>query len=249
MEKQEKYLANTKSKLPTFDDLINDNELIKKTDEKKLTILLNQHPPANWVAKHPYIKKEIIINGEKKVVPYEYLPINKVEFLLNRIFGRYKIEVLSTYIILNTVCCNVRVHYFHPIYNEWYFHDGVGAQEIQTKKDSGSLNLDMSNINKSAIQMALPIAKSLSIKDACDHFGKLFGSDLNRKDEVNYNGLLSENIIKRVNEVEKNRIINYINDCNDYNTLKNACTIEKLQEYNLVELFINKLEEIKNAVN
>lgn len=34
--------------------------------------------------------------------------------------------------------------------------------------------------------MAFPIAKTVAIKDACDHFGKLFGSDLNRKDDVVY---------------------------------------------------------------
>jgi hypothetical protein len=34
--------------------------------------------------------------------------------------------------------------------------------------------------------MAFPIAKTVAIKDACDHFGKLFGSDLNRKDDITY---------------------------------------------------------------
>jgi type II restriction/modification system DNA methylase subunit YeeA len=34
--------------------------------------------------------------------------------------------------------------------------------------------------------MAFPIAKTVAVKDACDHFGKLFGSDLNRKDEIVY---------------------------------------------------------------
>jgi len=34
--------------------------------------------------------------------------------------------------------------------------------------------------------MALPIAKTIAIKDACDHFGKLFGSDLNRKVQLTY---------------------------------------------------------------
>jgi hypothetical protein len=72
----------------------------------------------------------------------------------------------------------------HPVLNEWLYHDGVGAQEIQTTKDSGSLKLDMSNINRGAIMMALPIAKTIAVKDACDHFGRLFGSDLNRKDTV-----------------------------------------------------------------
>jgi hypothetical protein len=34
--------------------------------------------------------------------------------------------------------------------------------------------------------MAFPIAKTVAVKDACDHFGKLFGSDLNRKDVITY---------------------------------------------------------------
>ena len=34
--------------------------------------------------------------------------------------------------------------------------------------------------------MAFPIAKSVAIKDACDHFGTLFGANLNRKDIVEF---------------------------------------------------------------
>ena len=34
--------------------------------------------------------------------------------------------------------------------------------------------------------MAFPIAKTVAVKDACDAFGKLFGSDLNRKDVIAY---------------------------------------------------------------
>ncbi len=34
--------------------------------------------------------------------------------------------------------------------------------------------------------MALPMAKSYAIKDACDHFGKLFGRDLNRKETMGF---------------------------------------------------------------
>jgi hypothetical protein len=34
--------------------------------------------------------------------------------------------------------------------------------------------------------MAYPAAKTVAIKDACDHFGKLFGCDLNRKDTMNF---------------------------------------------------------------
>jgi hypothetical protein len=34
--------------------------------------------------------------------------------------------------------------------------------------------------------MAFPMAKTIAIKDAADHFGKLFGADLNRKDVISY---------------------------------------------------------------
>jgi hypothetical protein len=137
--------------------------------------LLNHDPNPAWVKEHPFIKG------------YKYLPIERIEYLLKSIFKtNYKIEVLKTGLLLNTVEVTVRVHFKDITSGEWMFHDGVGAQEIQTKKDSGHLQLDMSNINRGAITMALPIAKTIAIKDACDHFGKMFGSDLNRKDYVEY---------------------------------------------------------------
>jgi hypothetical protein len=34
--------------------------------------------------------------------------------------------------------------------------------------------------------MAFPIAKTLAVKDAADHFGSIFGANLNRKDVQSY---------------------------------------------------------------
>ena len=64
------------------------------------------------------------------------------------------------------------------------FHDGGGAKELQTKKDSGSVKADLSNVGSNACAMAVPIAISTAIKDAADHLGKTFGRDLNRKDTI-----------------------------------------------------------------
>lgn len=146
---------------------------IRKHEE--LTVALNQNPPAEWVKEHPFIKG------------YKYLPIERVEFLLDSLFkGYYRIEVINVGMLLNAVQVTVRVHYKHPITNEWMFHDGLGCSEVQTEKNTGSLKLDMSNINRGALVMAVPNAKSVAIKDACDHLGKLFGRNLNRKDTINY---------------------------------------------------------------
>lgn len=150
-------------------------DLAEIRQQEELTVALNQNPPDEWVKIHPYIKG------------YKYLPIERVEYLLKSLFkGYYKIEVIKTGMLLNCVEVTVRVHYKHPLTGEWMFHDGVGASEVQTQKDSGHLQLDMSNINRGALVMALPNAKSVAIKDAADHLGKLFGSDLNRKDMIAY---------------------------------------------------------------
>jgi len=161
-----------KTQLPTLQELYSDVETTKKEDA--FLVLMNKNPAPTWVKEHPFIRG------------YKYLPIDKIEFLLKKIFKNYKIEVLKSGLLFNAIEVTVRVWYVHPVTNEWLFHDGVGASELQTQKDSGTLKHDMSNVNKGAVMMSLPIAKTIAIKDACDHFGRLFGADLNRKDVIEY---------------------------------------------------------------
>lgn len=159
------------SAIPTIAELFSDNiELAFKNEQ--LNLLLNQEPKKEWVKVHPFISN------------YLYIPIDKIEYMLRKIFKQYKIEVRKSGMLLNAVEVHVRVHYLHPVTGVMEYHDGVGACEVQTMRDSGHLKIDMSNINRGAVTMALPIAKTVAVKDACDHFGKLFGSDLNRKDTI-----------------------------------------------------------------
>lgn len=162
----------TSSKLPTIQEIFEGVESIGKTEG--LLAILNHEPRKEWVREHPFIKGWL------------YLPIGTIEYLLKKIFKRYKIEVIKTGLLMNAVEVTIRIHYLDPATGEMMFHDGVGAQELQTMRDTGALKLDMSNVNRGAVQMALPIAKTLAIKDACDHFGRLFGADLNRKDLLKY---------------------------------------------------------------
>ena len=60
------------SKLPKIQDLYLDKEQAHKNDA--LQTLLNSQPKEEWVKLHPYIKG------------YRYLPIDKIEFLLQKIF-------------------------------------------------------------------------------------------------------------------------------------------------------------------
>jgi len=163
-------MQDEKQNLPTIAELTGDVELALKNDQ--LNLLLNQAPPQNWVKTHPYIKG------------HNYLPIDKVELMLKRIFKRYRIEITGQGIAFNGVWVTIRLHYQNPIDGAWDYHDGIGAMQLQTK--AGTSPADLININNGAVSMAFPIAKTLAIKDAADMFGKLFGADLNRKDTLNY---------------------------------------------------------------
>ncbi len=158
------------SKLPKIQELYRDKLTTQKDDV--LQVLLNQPPDARWVKEHPFIRG------------YKYLPIERVEYLLKTIFKRYRIEVTGQGTAFNGVWVTVRVHYVHPVTGEWEYHDGIGASQIQTKK--GASPADLANINNNAIGMAFPIAKTEAVKNACKSFGKLFGSDISRNEEIVY---------------------------------------------------------------
>ncbi|HWS60605.1 MAG TPA: hypothetical protein VN182_06715 [Flavobacterium sp.] len=137
-----------------------------------LMTLMNQPPKNEWVKEHPFVKN------------HKYLPIERVEYLLKTIFKRYKIEITGQGTAFNGVWVTVRIHYQNPLTGDWDYNDGIGAAQLQTAK--GTSPADLVNINNGALSMAFPIAKTLAVKDAADHFGKLFGSDLNRKDVIQY---------------------------------------------------------------
>lgn len=157
---------------PKIIDLIKDKELAVQQDQFKF--LLNQAPPEQWIKKNPYAKNA------------EYLPIDKIEHLLDTLFQQWKVEILESKPVFNAIQVTVRVHYLDPVTNTWLFHDGVGASELQTAQGTGILKPDFSNLNKGAIEIAAPKAKSEAIKDAADHLGRLFGRDLNRKNTTTY---------------------------------------------------------------
>ena len=178
---------------------------------EQLNVVLATPPPTAWVKQHPFIKG------------YNYLPIDKVEYLLRRCFKKYSIEVLKTGMLMNAVEVTVRVHYLNPATNTMEFHDGVGAQELQTKAGSGSLQMDMSNVGKGAVMMALPIAKTIAIKDACDHFGDLFGANLNRKDVIAFTGDTELLSYDKINDAkEKERVLKFIESATTMDDLKSV---------------------------
>jgi hypothetical protein len=151
---------------PTLAELTADPEQAYRDDAFKA--ILNANPPEPWVKVNKYANNS------------RYLPIDKVELLLDRIYKKWRVEVKAQGHSFNGVWVSIRLHVFNPVTNEWDWNDGTGAEEIQVK--AGSSPADLANINKGALSMAYPKAETEAIKDAAHKFGRIFGRDLNRKD-------------------------------------------------------------------
>lgn len=168
--------VKSEKQLPTLKDLHYDEDVAFKNDQ--LNLLLNQPVPQVWIKEHPYAKN------------VKYIPIDKVEFLLTRIFQEWRAEIISYSALFNSVSVHVRLHYLHPIKGEWSYHDGVGAVGVQT--DAGKSAADLGAIKQDAVMKALPAAESYAIKDAAEKLGVLFGKNLNRKDTLGFAGAYSK---------------------------------------------------------
>lgn len=157
-----------------------DNRELTLKDLGELKSVLNQEPNKSWVKNHP-IARDV-----------KYLPIDKVETMLDIIFVQWRVEVLNISQLAQSICCTIRLHYKNPISKEWDFQDGVGAVPLKT--DKGASAADLSKIKNDAVTTGAPAAKSYAIKDAAEHLGKIFGRDLNRKDVIAYNNIYAEEL-------------------------------------------------------
>lgn len=174
-------------KLPTIQELYDNTDLAIKQDA--FMVFLNQDPPQSWVKKNPYAGNSL------------YIPIEKVEWLLRRIFKNPRFEIRQQGVMFNSCYTTVRIHYFDPVLNDWTFQDGTGASQIQTTK--GSSPAEMQNIGQGAVEKALPDSYSQAIKNAAKKIGQIFGSDLNRDSPIPYNQDEKLQDVKRQKEIER----------------------------------------------
>lgn len=164
-------MSETQRNLPTIAELYQHDTLPTLHKAAQFQVLVNQDPKPEWIKIHPLTKEP-------------YIPIERIEWLLINVVMRYRTEIIDFKQIANSVAVHIRLHYFDPVFGEWTFHDGIGAAPLQTDKGAGAIDWD--KIKASAVQIGAPAAESYAIKDAAEKIGKLFGKDLNRKEQISY---------------------------------------------------------------
>jgi len=160
------------NKLPTLNEIIS-SELSERDKNNALTVLLNQAPPTSWLKKQDGVT---------------HLPIDKVRFLLTKIFGEWWQEIKQVHIVANSVVVTVTLHYFNPVTEKWMQMDGIGAAPINTKKGAGTM--DWNNIVHDSVHKCAGAADAFALKNAAKKLGKIFGSDLMKDDILSYDGLI-----------------------------------------------------------
>jgi hypothetical protein len=159
-----------KFQLPKIEDLYAEVELASKYND--LNKILNMPPKPEWVKLNPFADNA------------PYIPIERIEYLLTSIYIRWWVEIKEVKLIANSVSVTIRLYVIDPVTGDTIWQDGTGASPLQTAKGAGAIEFD--KIKGAAVQMGAPAAESYAIKDAAEKFGKIFGKDLGRKDEINY---------------------------------------------------------------
>lgn len=190
-------MSNEVAKIPTLQDLVQNEDLAFKNDQ--LNYLLNQNVPQQWVKKHPYVN--VKVNGNN--APLEYIPVERVRLLLTQIFQIWESEIVDYKALFNSVAVQVRLRVKHPITGEWVCHDGVGAVDVQTK--AGASAADLSQINASAVMKALPAAASYALKNAAEKLGNIFGANLQKYDLTPFTPYYDSELKQTLSEQAKAR--------------------------------------------
>jgi hypothetical protein len=138
--------------LPSFEDLLSGN-----VELTELQRLLENEPKKEWLKNHPTAKNE---NGEF----LQYLPIERIDFLLRSIYSGHWLEVIDTNLTQFSIQITVRLFVVNPENGRVEHTDGVGAAS-----------------SKLGIEAAAPIAESLAKKNAAKKLGKIFGRDISRE--------------------------------------------------------------------
>lgn len=184
--------------LPNIKELYKDTELVIK--RSKLNALVNQEPSPGWIKDHPMFKREVIREGKKVEVPVQHVPIERLQWLMKRIYGGYTREVLDFKLLANSITCHVRIHYRDPLTGLKTSTDGVGAVPCQTDRNAGATEFD--KIKTHAVMKGLPAAATYAEKDAIGSLGRLFGGDLNRDIETEYTSLGDEFDVVKMNTLK-----------------------------------------------
>jgi len=195
----------------------------------------------------PVSEKEVKINAFAKNA--KYIPISYIEMKLDKFFfGLWETVNFRHEVIVNELVGTIELRVKHPVTGEWLTRTGAAGVPIQMEKGSG-VNDVQRKIHNTLVK-DYPHLKAMCILNAAKSLGKLFGRDLNREFEDEYQPFLNLPQHDPITGAQVQLIDNLLNNCTlgaeevqsiEFNLLKMDKTeaghlIERLQEHQLETL-------------
>lgn len=144
--------------------------------------ILQTQPPKSWVKKHP--------KG------YHYLPFDKIMTMINVLYKKHEVSIVSYSQVINSIVvhCRVKLTAFDGTTTTV---DGIGAAPIHTAKGASPMAHDKVIVD--AVQLAAPAAYTYAIKNALRKVGRIFGSDLEVEDPADFASIgINAEMIKNI---------------------------------------------------
>ncbi len=170
------------------------NDKLKEIEQSQsLTTMLYQPPPVGWLKQHPIIK----VKKGDKYLPYTYLPIERVQLLLDKLFfGHWKTEGFKWERHFNEIIGTVQLTFLHPVTHEWITRSGAASIQIMQNKNSKISEFNETK-KANALEMGHPKLLSECFKNAAKTIGPLFGRDVSRDANIIYVPLINEEVLKK----------------------------------------------------
>lgn len=129
--------------------------------------------------------EHIKINAQAK--NSKYVPVNIIERQLDEFFeGLWSTENFTTQVIANEIVGSIELRVFDPVSKVWLSRIGCGSVMIQT---ASGQTPTVENKIKNTLVKDYPHLKAECLKNAAKSLGNVFGRNLNRDDDGDFETL------------------------------------------------------------
>jgi len=118
----------------------------------------------------------------------QYLEIGEIEKQLDEIYlGLWDTSNFEYKVIVNEITASIELKVFHPLAHIWLTRIGVASKQIMVRKETSPM--EVTNKIQNCLLTVMPALKAECIKNAAKSLGSLFGRNLNRDIEEDYQSI------------------------------------------------------------
>lgn len=184
----------------------------------------------------------------------KYVPISYIQMTLDELFfGAWSTENFKTQVVANEIIGSIDLKYYHPELKTWITR--TGAASVMIRQHKGANITDISKKITNTLVADYPHLLSSCIGNAARSIGKLFGRDLNRDYEDQFQPVVHNEEQQKRDQVKplKAQIMKNLkkySECEGAEELKQRCVNNKtITEYNFWQSILTESEALNGTKN